>query len=120
MSVTTNPNQLARIAECYSPDSFTSPGARFLEEIADSVNERREDGSLVRVDAPAEIADAAVPVYTHERWQTFVDLGAYEEDVSELGADASDLTQCAAVALYMIAERLAGALIEQDDEDDAA
>jgi hypothetical protein len=71
-----------------------------------------------------------VPIYTHERWQVFVDLQAYQEDVSEYG-DADDLTNAAGVALYMIAERLVHALAtelsdaldadadEEDGEDNA-
>lgn len=119
--MTTTPWQLARIAGCSDPDSATSPGAVFLLDIAAAVAERDQypdDDS----DAAAEIADGAVPVYTAEVWRVFVDLGAWQEDATELGADASDMEQCAKVCLYLIAERLAGALIaEQDDSaaDDA-
>lgn len=70
----------------------------------------------------AEIADAAPDVYTHTRWQEFADLGAWQEDPTEIGSDGSDMTAAAGVCLYMIAERLAWALLgelaEQDDEDD--
>lgn len=116
---------LARLAECYSPDSADSPGARFLDSIEADYRDRRDEGSYDEDDTPHEIADAAVPVYTHERWQTFVDLGAYEEDTTELGDDGSDLTQSAATALYMIAERLVRALHDEigdettDEDDDA-
>lgn len=108
-------NQLARLADCPSPDSPTSPGAHFLESVADSYQEAAADERYDEDDSPHEIADAAVPVYTHERWQTFVDLCAYQEDTTELGDDGSDLTQSAAIALYMIAERLVRALADEDE-----
>lgn len=116
--------QLARLADCMDPDSTLSPGGLFLDRIRDAYLEAVAD-EWYDGDSPRELADSAVPVYTHERWQVFVDLGAYQEDVTELGATGDDLTQCAAVALYMIAERLVYALAQEDettdeDEDDDA
>ena len=131
-----NPFCLASLADCASPDSISSPGAAFLASVARDVAEHVEsyvaEGdpgyrlTELREDGSHEIADSAVPVYTHERWQVFVDLAAYNEDASELGATADDLTGAAGVALYMIAERLVHALAdelsealdEDDDEDD--
>jgi hypothetical protein len=128
--------QLATLADCASPDSVDSPGARFLARIARDVADRLIDtdedlGSryvldqLTDGDGAHEIADSAVPIYTHERWQVFVDLAAYNEDpAGELGDDGSDLTQTAGVALYIIADRLVGALAQElsdvlsDEEDD--
>jgi len=110
--------ELARMAGCYSPDTDDSPGARFLSRVQDDVIELESDGALDE-DSAHEIADSAVPIYTRELWSTFVDLGAYCEDASELGATADDMDACARVCLYMIAERLASALIEESDEDDS-
>lgn len=108
--------QLARLADCMDPDSPDSPGAQFLDSVEsayrDAVNEGWYDD-----DSPHEIADNAVPVYTHARWLTFVDLGAYQEDTTDLGDDGSDLTQSAALALYMIADRLVRALHDERDDD---
>ena len=112
---TYTPYQLARLADCLEPDSPESPGAKFLERVADDYREAVEYGYDAD-ESPHEIADNAVPVYTHARWETFTDLGAYQEDVTELGATGDDLTQCAAVALYMIAERLVRALADEDDD----
>lgn len=112
------PWQLARLAECFDPDSVDSPGARFLAGVRDDVNDRLGGLNDDPSDVAAEIADSAVPVYTHERWRVFVDLGAWEEDPSDLTADTSDMTQAAAICLYMIAERLAAALIAAADEGD--
>jgi len=115
---------LANLADCMSPDGDNSPGANFLNAIESDVIERIawNDGNPLDSDDAHEIADGAVPVYTHRMWATFVDLGAYQEDPSELGAEADDLNKLAAIALYMIGERLAAALIqehaEQHDDDD--
>lgn len=112
-----NAYHLASMAGCASPDSLESAGAVFLGHVADGVEERADEWDE---DAVHEIADGAVPIYTYHVWSTFVDLAAYNEDPTELGADASDLEQAAKVALYMIAERLVYALREADatDEDD--
>lgn len=132
-----NPFCLASLADCASPDSADSPGAAFLARVARDVTDYVSDAedadprdALDNVsDWSHGIADSAVPVYTHERWQVFVDLAAYQEDVSELMPDAGDdLTGAAGVALYMIAERLVRALADElsealdaeDAEDDDA
>lgn len=130
-----NPQQLADDAGCGNPDSPDSPGAKFLAGIArdvadyfDSAPDDRPDtfrsinAELTDGDGAHEIADGAVPAYTHERWQVFVDLGAYNEDPTEIGATADDLTEAAGVALYLIASRLVAALAQELaealDEDD--
>lgn len=109
--------QLARLADCADPDSPDSPGGKWLRLVADCVDDAAD--YEVPEDAITEIADGVVPVYTHERWQVFADLAAYNEDVSEFGDYGDDLTKAAGVALYMIAERLLRALVEEveDDED---
>lgn len=107
-----SPFDLARTADVASPDSATSPGAEFLLTVAACVPDLAQmvaDG-YDSDDSIHELADGCVPVYTHERWQVFVDLAAYDEDTDELcGADQS-MTDRAAVALYVIAERLLGCL----------
>lgn len=107
--------QLARMAECLDPDSTESPGARFLDRIESDYNERVEDGSYDE-DTAHEIADGAVPIYTHEMWLTFVDLGAYQEDPSDLGYEEGDMDKAGAVCLYMIAHRLVHALHEARED----
>lgn len=130
---------LARLADCYDPDAHdglgfepeferpegykASPGAEFLRRIEEDVLERLADGTLDEDgDAIHEIADSAVPIYTHDLWTTFTDLGAYNEDPSELGAESDDMTRAAGVCLYLIAERLARAIAEDEisseDEDE--
>ena len=115
------PFSLQYMADCGSPDSATSPGAAWLTRVAASTVEHVEYG-VEHVDLPKlddddmrdavhEIADGAVPIYTHELWSVFVDVAAYHEDISEYGAEGSDLTKSAQVALYMIAERLIGAVL---------
>lgn len=123
---------LANLADCGSPDKpdrygfdpspnglsfLPSPGAQFLRLVADSTAEAidyaGEDFDPDSYD-PCEDADGSVPVYAHELWSTFVDLAAYNEDPSELGYDSeSDMETLARVCLYMIAERLAVALVAE-------
>lgn len=125
--------QLARLAGCSDPDAHDgrgfdgqdvqpvegSAGARFLRSVEDDCRDRLEDGDEIDDvgDVAHEVADGAVPVYTHERWSVFVDLAAYTEDLDELGGEPSDMTEAAGWALYLIGRRLAEALLEQDDDD---
>ena len=116
---------LANDADCAGPDSPDSPGAQFLEQVQDAVVELTEHKPDTEPDdmdydgAVHELADSAVPVYTHEFWQTFVDLAAYAEDTSDYGP-LEDVEQTCKVGVYMIAERLAHALLAEwwtDDDD---
>ena len=104
-----NAYQLARVAGVASPDSPESPGAKWLELVAVSAEEVEDEEYL------SEVADQLVPIYTHERWQVFVDLAAYQEDATELGD--GDMTQLAGNALYMVAERLLRELFENGEEE---
>ena len=110
-----HPYVLARMADCASPDSEDSPGAHFLEMVADSVVEAVEYGDD-RDDIPWAAADQCVPIYTYDVWRTFVDLGAWQEDPTELGADGSDMEQAAKVCLFAIGERLAAAVLDDMGE----
>lgn len=101
---------LAILARCADPNSADSPGGRFLRRVETATLETVEDDQDVD-DARHEIADGAVPVHTHDRWQTFVDLAAYNEDLEELAGTSGDMTANAGFALYLIAERLAGTLL---------
>ncbi|WJN62849.1 Ocr-like antirestriction protein [Streptomyces phage phiScoe2] len=120
-------------AESGTPDSDESAGARFLSGIRDSVIEavewRVEHSEMTLTEAvedirydgtDGEIADGAVPIYTYDKWQTFTDLTAWTEDVSEIADTSvySDLDTQAGWALYLIAYRLVAKLL-QDIEDNA-
>lgn len=123
--------RLAHMAGCGDPDSRESVGAQWLLSIATDVPEIREritQGDDVG-DLVDQYADDAVPIYTHQMWITYVDLCAYNEDVTELvdydglanpdGAGRYGAGKLAAIALYLIAGRLLHALIEEaDDETD--
>ena len=137
---------LANLAGCGSPDRpdgigvsppadlstvVPSPGALFLRSVADDLAERIAyvfadldpagcDLARELEEELYEVADAAPSVYTGARWAEFADLAAWDEDAAELGASADDLTGAAGVALYMIAERLARALVEAWAEELAA
>jgi hypothetical protein len=106
-TTTLHPYALAALAGVACPDSPSSPGGRWLQGIAEHVAERRHDGD----DLAHEIADSAVPPYTSEVWQIFVDLALWHEDVSDYAAEGDDLTRRASLALYVVAERLADALL---------
>jgi hypothetical protein len=99
------------------PDSDTSPGALFLGRVRDAIIETLEwkvendDPDLAHAarvlrDDSHELADAAVPVYTHDRWLTFTDLAAWQVDVSEYAGGGEDMTQLAGIALYEVARQL--------------
>jgi hypothetical protein len=113
--------QLARMAGVSDPDSETSPGAEWLRAVGTAWTEVVEYGiENYAEDVVFEVADAAVPVYTHEIWKVFVDLAAYEVEVETDMALESDMTKRAQVALYEVARTLLTALlIEQEEGDDA-
>lgn len=111
------------VADIAGPDSETSEGAKFLVRVRDALVEALEwrvehddDGDLARAAAyireeSHELSDGAVPIYTYERWLTFVDLAAWNVDISEYG-ETEDMTSAAGVALYEVARTLIDALCE--------
>ena len=108
---------LADMAQCESPDSLSSPGAKLLDSVRDEVVRAIEDGRITIDDfddngQSHSIADDAPSIWTHERWRQFVDLGAYHEEPEFDGAWPKDLNKTAAIALYQIADRLTHALCE--------
>ena len=131
--------ELANLADCTSPDRpdrhgyahdvsgeefDPSPGAEFLRSVAYGVSdflpsdgEEFDPDDVEVADNVSEVADAAPSVYTYQRWREFVDLAAWDEDVTELGGPDDDMTATAGVALYMIAERLARALVAEYAEE---
>lgn len=125
---------LANLASVTTPDTLTSPGATFLTGVRDALEEaiawHTDHDHMTPTEALADlrdehhdITDGAVPIYTHQRWQTFTDLAAYTEDPSEIGdTDGRDMTDLAGMALYLIADRLITALLDglQEWADDMA
>jgi hypothetical protein len=111
---------LADLAGCDRPD-WDSPGSRFLEWVRSEILERIKAanlGALTRldfeyssIDWAFEIAEQAPSDYTTERWLQFVDLGAYLEAPEEEWPD--DLTDAAALALTIIAQRLIDTLLRE-------
>ena len=108
---------LADLAGVYTPDTPTSPGARFLEAVRDALVTAEADDHGGNLETALDaIADDAVPDFTHPRWAIWTDLGAYREDVVEV--TGSDRVRAEAVAdvlpgavLYLIARRLGAALV---------
>lgn len=113
-----NAYHLADMAGCACPDSHESAGAKMLHHVRDGMIEALDYGTPDEIrdgSALHEIADGAPDVYTHTRWAEFVDLAAHQEE-PELGAWPEDLTDAAGIALYQIADRLAGALLDLYEE----
>jgi hypothetical protein len=116
---------LANYAEVSDPDSTTSPGAVWLRSVRDAFVEalkQADEGSYL-TDIITEVADNCVPIYTHEMWRIFVDLGAYSVDISEYysspdhfdGSDPAQMTKMAQTALYAAARMLCAGLAFCDD-----
>lgn len=108
--------ELSRLADCGTPDHSESSGALFLKSIRDEVLEAFGETELdesIDEDRVHQIADNAPDVYTHKRWQEFVDLQAYDEDVNDYLTGTENLTTIAGLALYVIAERLVTALVQE-------
>jgi hypothetical protein len=110
------------VPDIAGPDSEISAGAKFLMRVRDSVVEALEwqtenDGrDLARAaehlrEDSHELADGSVPVYTYDRWLTFVDLAAWNVDIEDYGS-SEDMTGQAGVALYEVARTLVDALCE--------
>lgn len=122
-----NDHVLARMADTYSPDRPDSPGAEFLLNVQSATREaldwqtEQEGQSLaeaiehVRDERTNELADGAVPVYTFARWATFIDLGAWQADISDYANGDQDMTRLCGLSLYLIAETLVGALLDDED-----
>lgn len=112
------------VSDITGPNDESSDGAKFLTLVRDALVEALEwrvehddDGDLSRSaqylkEESHELADGAVPVYTYNRWLTFVDLAAWQIDISEYG-ESEDMTSAAGVALYEVARILIDALCDQ-------
>ena len=120
-------HRLARTADCSCPEGAERAGAAFLDSVfSDFLCTAQNDLDVSGGDDATDIrrtlerfewheaADGAVPIYTHRKWQTFVELGAYDEDVSDL-IDSRKVTgeDVANAALYIIADRLLRSLSEE-------
>ena len=57
-----------------------------------------------------------IPVPTYEKWDTFHDLCAWTEDLTEYGGPEADMTDNATIAIYMIGCRLAESVVAALDE----
>jgi hypothetical protein len=76
----------------------------------------------------SEIADGAPSVYTWRKWQQFIGVAGWQEDITDYGMShdtdgyAGAMDAGASVALFAMARRLVSALAEEvapsDDDDD--
>lgn len=106
-----------------SPDSFDSPGARWLLRLHNMISEAWENGRFDnesgedRQDVLTELADGAVEIYTHSRWQIFVDLTMYNEDENDRCENGADLTEVAGEIMFDVAYKaMSGWLDERIEE----
>lgn len=112
--------RLANMADVASPDALDSPGAKFLSHVRDALVEWVEYNRDEAIEALSEKAqddaleqvDACVPVYTHQLWQTFTDLSAYDDE-SAGEFDGSTMTEQVSYVLARIGERLFVVLAEE-------
>ena len=115
---------LARIAGVYAPET-SSEGGYFLRRVRDAVIEEArfqidaDDWDRCAVQdysgSMTEIVDNVVSSRsTVAVWETFTDLGAWNEDpIDHYGVEIEDMTDAARWSLFMIADRLAHALCEE-------
>lgn len=94
-------DELATILDDLGPDAFAASIVAAVQKFRD----REDDDERAR-----EIAEGAPDVVTVVRWAEFVDLYAWQEDVSEWGGAGAELTDLAGYALAEIARRLVDAL----------
>lgn len=98
-----NAYYMASIIDSASPSSLSSKGAELLDSLRYNVLEW-----LTMNDEPinvTQLADDAVPTYTHDIWETFTDLCAYHEDIEDWTHEGMSMTEQATMALYVIGER---------------
>lgn len=110
-------------ADVASPDAWDSPGAVWLLNLYHSAMGAWENGEITPdaqypEDRISELADSAVPIYTHNRWQIFADLCAYDFDSELIGEGHSDgMTGMAGVVLYEIAQMAISGFREEMTEE---
>ena len=112
--------RIADMAGASSPDNDRSPGYRWLERVRDRTadlvaDESVDDGDIIDGDRLYEEADSVVPIYTHELWTTWTDLGGYRFD-GELRQEFSgdDIERIPQADLYEMAENAMYQLINGD------
>lgn len=109
-------DELTVLADCYSHPPANSPGAKFLLRVRDSFlaayAKHSEFATLVNDFRRISLHVADFPEHQlKEKWQVFVDLGAWEEDVERQSA-ASTMNDRATQTLSRVAERLLYSLYE--------
>lgn len=113
--------ELARLAECGTPDSKVSPGAEMLMYVRDAIVEAWEKDELDERFINETVGDAP-DTMTHLMWLQFVDLLAYQEEDVAPSVQLS-MDDAARRALTQIADRLANRLRDElarlaEDEDE--
>ena len=136
---------LSDVAGVQGPDNRESPGALFLRTVRDSTVDfytEATDEHRGTVEAGDDdwwhehthhLADEAVPLPTHRRWQVFTDLCLWSDesvlDIPALTRDVSagrgeevDMTAQATAVIYEVAHRLVWIILTEltNDAEEAA
>lgn len=126
---TTTASQLSHMAGVSHPDSPTSLGSEWLTDLRDAAVERFDylnaEGDDISPEADwHDVAtemiaendnDGPYIVGTYRAWSVFIELSAYEEDLSDLGVEsipADDVYKLPAYALGIVAQRLLVQVLE--------
>jgi hypothetical protein len=115
-----NPGTLAE----YAGDVYAWHDASiaYLERVRDALVDAVQElpGSMPEdawqdyfTDIAHEVADGAVPIMTHRVWATFADLGAWNVDDEGLAEGEDGMTRRAMIILYVVANRVANALLAE-------
>lgn len=108
-----------------SPDNSDSPGVLWLLRVHNAMNEAWESGRFGpdsgehESDVIWELADSAIPDYTHDRWQIFTDLCFHNEDVEMSGDidNADKLTDAIMPVFSDIARRGMNSWLDEKREE---
>jgi hypothetical protein len=108
MSAIPNAYELAALADVAHPESSTSEGTIWLEDIWETYDSSRDQYD--DIDRMIwETADGSVPISDYNCWQVFTELCLWREDLSDYVTTASvqaDVTSVARVALFLVADRI--------------
>ena len=122
------------------PDNRESPGALFLRSVRDSAVSYYTEADEVRRgtveagdddwwhDATHQLADDAVPLPTHRRWQVFTDLCLWADEATldiptltrfDDHGYPVDMTAQATAVIYEVAHRLTWIVLTELSKEDA-
>ena len=135
-----NAYHLSHEAGVQSPDNRESPGALFLLAVRDAAVSYHAEADEERRgtveagdddwwhDATHQLADDAVPLPTHQRWQVFTDLCLWADEATldiptltrfDDHGYPVDMTAQATIVIYEVAHRLTWIVLTELSKEDA-